>query len=94
MTPRRSKQPERPPGSMAVSDLQFSEHEAGLARRDRDLLLRSTIDFWQPLSAAPLTCEDARQILDNMTGFFNLLMRWEAAAAAASGPSAGWEEAA
>ncbi len=51
---------------------------------DRADCLRATIEVWQHFSAVPLTEEDARQILYNMTGFFNLLISWEAAAAAQS----------
>ncbi|PZR70518.1 MAG: hypothetical protein DLM66_03780 [Candidatus Dormiibacter spiritus] len=61
---------------------------------DRANGLEATIEVWQPLSPVPLTEEDARQILHNMTGFFNLLISWEAAAAAQSQPDEGLEAAA
>ncbi len=35
--------------------------------------LQKTIDFWQPYSEEKLTEEDAREIIGNLTGFFNLL---------------------
>jgi len=43
-------------------------------------LLEETIQFWQPRSARPLTPEDARQIVENITGFFMVLQSWSAAA--------------
>ncbi len=61
---------------------------------DRDGLLQATIEVWQPLSPIPLNQEDARQILQNMTGFFNLLISWEAAAAAPAAAGEGLEAAA
>jgi hypothetical protein len=33
--------------------------------------------FWQPRSSRTLTDCDARQISDNMTGFFRVLLDWE-----------------
>ena len=43
-------------------------------------LLEETIQFWQPRSTRPLTPEDARQIVENITGFFTVLQGWAAAA--------------
>jgi hypothetical protein len=44
-------------------------------------LLKETIRIWQPRSSRPLTPEDARQMVENVTGFFTTLQRWSAAAA-------------
>ena len=44
------------------------------------LSLEETVRFWQPRYSRPLTPEDARQIVENVTGFFSLLQRWSAAA--------------
>ncbi len=41
-------------------------------------VLDETISFWQPLSPRKLTREDARQIRENLTGFFRVLAAWEA----------------
>lgn len=41
-------------------------------------LIDSAIGFWQPRSPRPLAREDARQIVENMTGFFSILLEWEA----------------
>jgi hypothetical protein len=39
--------------------------------------LDETISEWQPYSRRPLTREDAREIIYNVTGFMNVLMRWQ-----------------
>jgi len=38
------------------------------------------IAFWEPLAGRNLTREDARQIRENLTGFFRLLLEWDMAA--------------
>jgi hypothetical protein len=43
-------------------------------------LLEETIRFWQPRTSRPLTHEDARQMVENVTGFFTILQGWSAAA--------------
>lgn len=40
--------------------------------------LQETIKVWQPFSKEPLTLEDAREIVSNMVGFFEVLMEWDA----------------
>jgi hypothetical protein len=40
-------------------------------------ILEKTIRVWQPLSEKQLTEEDAREIVENLTGFFSLLGEWE-----------------
>jgi hypothetical protein len=42
--------------------------------------LKETVRFWQPRTSRPLTPEDARQMVENVTGFFTTLQRWSAAA--------------
>lgn len=37
------------------------------------------IEFWQTRASRELSDEDARQIAENITGFFELLLKWEAA---------------
>ena len=44
-------------------------------------LIKRTVDIWQPRSQRPLTGEDARQITENITGFFAILAEWAAAEA-------------
>jgi len=36
--------------------------------------LEKTIKVWQPHSEAPLSLEDAREITENMAGFFSFLI--------------------
>jgi hypothetical protein len=37
-----------------------------------------TLELWSRRSAQPLTEEDAREIAENMTGFFRVLLEWKA----------------
>lgn len=41
-----------------------------------DHLIDSTIKTWQPRFDSPLSREDARQIAENVTGFFAILNEW------------------
>jgi hypothetical protein len=43
-------------------------------------LIEETIQLWQPRTSRPLTGEDARQMLENVVGFFTTLQGWSAAA--------------
>ena len=43
----------------------------------KDSFLRKTAEIWQPLSDETLTEEDAREIIQNITGFFDTLARWD-----------------
>jgi hypothetical protein len=36
-----------------------------------------SIDFWQPYHSQTLTPEDAREIVDNVSGFFGVLVEWK-----------------
>ncbi len=38
-----------------------------------------TLEVWQPRTTRRLTREDARQIIENVTGFVQILFEWEAA---------------
>ena len=42
-------------------------------------LLDRTLHVWQPRAKRPLTHEDARQIVTNFTGFFQILNEWKSA---------------
>ena len=46
-------------------------------KKTEDNLIDRTIEVWQPRSANRLSDEDARAILENVTGFFTLLLEWE-----------------
>ena len=50
--------------------------DAPTAARER--LIEETITLWQPRCPRPLTAEEARQMIENVAGVFNLLARWEA----------------
>jgi hypothetical protein len=41
--------------------------------------LDQTVTFWQPRTSQQLTREDGRQIIENVTAFFRILLEWEAA---------------
>jgi hypothetical protein len=40
-------------------------------------LIGRTKDSWQPRAARSLSDEDAREIAENVTGFFRVLLEWE-----------------
>ena len=42
-------------------------------------LIGYTRQVWQPRLGRDLSCEDARQIAENMTGFFSVLAEWSRA---------------
>lgn len=41
-----------------------------------DNLIDRTIETWQPRHDRDLSSEDARQIVENVTGFFSILAEW------------------
>ena len=42
-------------------------------------LIDRTIEMWQPRLDRDLSREDARQIVENVTGFFSILAEWSRA---------------
>ncbi len=46
-----------------------------------DHLIDRTIETWQPRFENTLSREDARQIAENVTGFFSILAEWSRAEA-------------
>jgi len=42
-------------------------------------LLDQALQIWQPSASSELTQEDARQIAENLVGFFHLLLEWDEA---------------
>ena len=46
-------------------------------KKSEDNLIDRTLEVWQPRNANRLSDEDARAILENVTGFFTLLLEWE-----------------
>ena len=53
--------------------------------------LDQTVAFWQPRTCRKLTREDGRQIAENVSGFFRILLEWEAAERSANAPAAAKE---
>ena len=49
-----------------------------------DNLINRTIGLWQPRGGRSLSREDARQIVENVTGFFSILHEWSRAESAAA----------
>lgn len=41
-------------------------------------LIEQTLRVWQPHTDRELTLEDAREIIENISGFFHLLLTWDA----------------
>jgi hypothetical protein len=46
-------------------------------KKSEDNLIDRTLEVWQPRNAQRLSDEDARAILENVKGFFTLLLEWE-----------------
>ena len=46
-------------------------------KKSEDNLIDRTFEVWQPRNAHRLLDEDARAILENVKGFFTLLLEWE-----------------
>ena len=46
-------------------------------KKTEDNLIDRTLEVWQPRKAQRLSDEDARAILENVKGFFTLLLEWE-----------------
>lgn len=62
--------------------------EAGLFSRQRavdDAFLEKTIQLFQERTGQTLSKEDARQIVENVTGFFRILQNWDRAERCPSG---------
>jgi hypothetical protein len=49
---------------------------AASSRKDSDFTSR-TLAIWQPRYDYRLTDEDAREIAENVSGFFRLLLEWD-----------------
>jgi len=62
---------------LPVRSLVKSSHAANDNLKDD--LIRRTREFWQPRLGRDLSREDARQIAENMTGFFSVMAEWSRA---------------
>ncbi len=45
-------------------------------RETKRQFIDRTLEVWQPRTSRALTREDARQIAENVTGFFRILLEW------------------
>jgi len=50
-----------------------------MSKQSEDAFLDHTLNVWQPRTKQQLTHEDARQMIENVTGFFQLLVEWDKA---------------
>lgn len=50
-------------------------------------IIEYTLRTWQPRTTLDLTAEDARQIIENVAGFFTVLNRWQEKERTAAGVS-------
>lgn len=50
--------------------------EQGVSGRDVDQV-RTALRLWQPRASRPLSEEDAREIAENLLGFFRVLAEWD-----------------
>ena len=48
-------------------------------RESQRQLIDHTLRVWQPKTARTLTLEDAREIIENVTGFVQILQEWQTA---------------
>jgi hypothetical protein len=48
-------------------------------QRVQKQLIDQTLEFWQARSPKTLTREDAREMIENVAGFFQLLQEWQLA---------------
>ena len=78
----------------AVDDLAPGRSLSGAAKRvngvssSRDTMLDQAIAVWQPYTARRLSREDAREIVENVLGFFQVLQEWDRAERTLSLPRA------
>ena len=68
------------------SNAQRLRSQGQIVQEPRTKLIERTLELWQPRSSKALSEEDARQIAENVTGFFRILMEWGAAEQHTTGP--------
>ncbi len=47
---------------------------------EKEKFLKETREFWENRTGQPLTDEDAREIIANVTGFFKVIAKWDSKA--------------
>jgi hypothetical protein len=71
MTPRQSQ-----PAPLGAQSAECEPPSIGKSYPSADLI-QQTIRVWEPRLGRPLSEEDARQILENVVGFFRVLNGWD-----------------
>jgi len=66
----------QPHGGSKPQPRPYSQRVVAAPRAD---FLDETIAIWQPRAKRTLTREDAREIIENVTGFFAVLREWDRA---------------
>ncbi len=51
-----------------------------LAPTDKEQIIKETCEFWESRTGQSLTDEDAREIIENITGFFKIIAKWDSKA--------------
>lgn len=46
--------------------------------KTKETFIDETLEFWQSRTTRKLNREDAREIIENISGFFKTLIEWEA----------------
>jgi hypothetical protein len=55
-----------------------TQDDHGVMNRDQESnFTEDTLAFWQPRSSKKLSREDAREMIENLTGFFRVLSSWD-----------------
>lgn len=68
----------RTPSHPAAHGAQPADSDSTLSRSYPSAdLIQHTIRVWEPRLGRPLSEEDARQILENVVGFFHVLHGWD-----------------
>jgi hypothetical protein len=68
--------------AVADRDCMGSDHLDGSTARGQAAsgdFIDETVAFWQKRTQRKLTREDGREIIENMTGFFRILLEWDRA---------------
>ena len=79
--PRRAETPtrQRQQSTPFPKRLDSTPSRRGIDRENPRPDQPSTVAIWQPRTPRRLTDEDARQITENVVGFFQRLLAWDAA---------------
>ena len=77
----RRRRADSGPCKIVGADLSFSSRRGKASRTprpapDHSLFLGQTRRFWQEHTSRDLEDEDAREIVSNVNGFFDLLVKW------------------